>query len=343
MKLLILFIIISLTSCALIKQGPEFDNASLKVISLKGRSIRAIEVINDTTVYFAANDGQIGFTSNSGTNWTFGEVEHQGQKPSFRAIAHTKKAVFILSVANPALLYKWQDGKQKLVYKEEHPDVFYDAMVFLDEANGIAFGDPVNNCFSILKTTDGGNNWTKVKCKSIPAPKPGESAFAASDTNIAVHGNQIWIATGGLTSRVFHSKDKGNTWIANDTPIINGRKMTGIYSVDFHDSKNGIVIGGDWEDLKNAKDNIALTADGGKSWKIVPEETGTAFKSCVQFVPGSRGKQLIAVGPNGITSSKDGGESWQTIHLEGFHTIRMVNSKLAYLAGDQKFGILTLK
>jgi hypothetical protein len=40
----------------------------------------------------------------------------------------------------------------------------------------------------------------------------------------------------------------------------------------------------------------------------------------VVFVPGSKKPKLIAVGPSGSDYSTDGGESWRSISLEGFHS-----------------------
>ena len=87
----------------------------------------------------------------------------------FRAIAVTSEAVFLLNVGSPAYLLKSVDeGKTWTnVYQEVHPDVFYDCMKFWDEKDGIAVGDPVDGCLSILLTNDGGNSWTKLDCSGL--------------------------------------------------------------------------------------------------------------------------------------------------------------------------------
>ncbi len=41
--------------------------------------------------------------------------------------------------------------------------------------------------------------------------------------------------------------------------MVQGGKMTGIFTVDFYDDKNGIIMGGDWEDKKNGKASKAMT------------------------------------------------------------------------------------
>ncbi|WP_313791432.1 hypothetical protein [Lacinutrix neustonica] len=39
----------------------------------------------------------------------------------------------------------------------------------------------------------------------MPKAKEGEAAFAASDTNIAIVGDNTWVATGGKASRILFS------------------------------------------------------------------------------------------------------------------------------------------
>ena len=75
---------------------------------------------------------------------------------------------------------------------------------------GVAIGDPVDGCMSVLTTRNGGASWNKVSCDVLPLSIEGEAAFAASDTNIAIVGNQTWVATGGLSSRILMSHDKGS-------------------------------------------------------------------------------------------------------------------------------------
>jgi hypothetical protein len=57
----------------------------------------------------------------------------------------------------------------------------------------------------------------------LPRTANGEAAFAASNTNIVIKGNNTWIVSGGMKARVFYSADKGNTWEVYDTPIVQGK------------------------------------------------------------------------------------------------------------------------
>ena len=263
-----------------------FDSVTIKSSSIDSVSIRAIHVVNDSTLYYAGSNATIGYTNTNGKTWELHKFIYQDTiKPHFRSIAFNEftNFVYVLSVGNPALLYQYNFSDTFLVYKEKHKKVFYDSMQFFDENNGIAMGDPTEDCLSIIVTKDGGNSWTKIPCDKLPKVTKGEAAFAASNTNIKVLGKTAWIVTGGIKARVFKTNDLGETWKVFNTPIIQGNGPQGIYSVDFADENNGIVIGGDYSKPNENKANVAITKDGGKTWQLVANGVYPNYKSCVQI------------------------------------------------------------
>lgn len=339
--IIIFFNLAFMFSCARDYQTRNFETVTIEEIKMDSSSIRAIDVLKDSTLIYATSDGYIGIQLP--TNENFKErIVFDTLIPHFRAIATNSKNIFALNIGNPALLYKYKDGLSKLVYKEEHPNVFYDAIAFFDEQNGIAIGDPTSNCLSIIVTNDGGNTWNKISCDSLPNTKEGEAAFAASNGNIAIVGKNAWIVTGGIKARVFYTPDMGRTWRVYNTPIIQGNKMTGIYSVDFFDEKNGIIFGGDWNDKENNSANKAITTDGGKTWLLIADGKEPGYKSSVQYVPNTQGKELFAVGSTGISFSNDSGRSWKKVNDGSYYTIRFVNKNFAWLAGKHKIGKMIL-
>jgi photosystem II stability/assembly factor-like uncharacterized protein len=251
-------------------------------------------------------------------------------------------------VANPAVLYKIGfDGESATnieeVYKETGEKVFYDAMAFWNDSEGIAIGDPTEDCFSIIITRDGGNTWIKLRCSDLPKVDTGEAAFAASNSNIALYGNHVWIVSGGKRARVFHSPDKGITWEVFDTPIIQGKAMTGIYSVDFFDEKKGVIFGGNWDEKDFNEGNKAITTNGGETWTLVSNGSGPGYRSSVRFVPGTKGEGIVAVGSPGISYSPDGGESWTELSSAGYYAIEFVNDTLAFASGRNRIVKLIFK
>jgi len=339
-----LLLMIGLFSCnrSTEKKVKIFTNVEIEdIYNDSTLSIRAIELLNDKSLVFAANNGVFGLYKPKTKSWRTSIQLYDTLNPQFRAVAHTSTDFFMLSIGNPALLYKKGDnGHMELVYKEEHEKVFYDAMTFWNKNEGIAIGDPTEDCLSIIITRDGGETWSKISCDKLPKIKNGEAAFAASNTNIAVVGDKTWIATGGQVSRILFSSDKGNSWQVFDTPMINGKETTGIYSIDFYDENNGFAIGGDYTVPEQTKSNKISTSDGGKTWSVVADGKQPGYSSCVQYVPASDANSLIAIGPNGIDYTNDKGNSWKHLSDESFHAIRFLNDSVAYASGQGKISLL---
>ncbi|MBQ0769145.1 MAG: oxidoreductase [Bizionia sp.] len=314
-------------------------------------NIRALELLkNDTGCYFLTSEGLAGQIKSPDLNNVFLNeitypitVDAKKEGLNFRALAVTSKAKFGVSVESPAYVYKIDAMGTSLVYQENHENAFYDAMAFWNDNEGIAIGDPTDSCMSIIVTRDGGVTWTKIACDNLPAAKAGEAAFAASNTNIKIIGNNTWVATGGKFSRVLFSSDKGKTWDVFDTPIVQGLQTTGMYSIDFYNDKIGYAIGGDYTRPGANGSNKIKTIDGGKTWQVAAENKAPGYRSCVQYVPNSNGKGLVAVGFKGIDYSNDGGENWKYLTSEGFYTIRFVNDSVAYAAGDKRIAKLNFR
>ncbi|MFL0108408.1 WD40/YVTN/BNR-like repeat-containing protein [Tenacibaculum maritimum] len=247
MKRFILFFFFGLIlhSCQTNYITRNIEYVNIKQFNIDSTNIRAIHAISKDHLYFAGSNGYIGYTLNEGKSWHIKQLNYQDSIiPHFRSVSLNNSNLFALSIGNPALLYKISKNSEKLVYIEHHKDVFYDSMKFFsDGKHGIAVGDPIENCPSIILTSDGGNTWQKIPCSQLPKFEKGEAFFAASNTNIKIIDNTVWIASGGKKARILKSEDTGKTWTVYDTPIVQGNGSQGIYSIDFYDKKNGIVIG----------------------------------------------------------------------------------------------------
>jgi len=342
---LIFLLLINFFSCAKKETFTLRNFSSIEINTILSdslMSIRAIEILDDGSLAFAANNGAFGLYSPLKESWLISKQTHDSLNLHFRAVAHTSTDFFMLSIENPALLYKTGDsGQMQLVYEEEGENVFYDAMTFWNDKEGIALGDSVNGCLSIIMTNDGGQTWKKLPCENLPKAEEGEGAFAASNTNIKVVGNKIWLAT--TTGNIYFSENKGGSWDVIKTPIIKEKSTEGIYSIDFYDDLNGFAIGGDFTKPNDNSANKIVTVDGGKNWKLVGENKDPGYRSCVQYIPNTKGKELIATGFKGIDFSNDGGYNWMHLSDEGFYTIRFLNDTVAYAAGRGRISKLLFK
>ncbi|WP_303316026.1 oxidoreductase [Flavivirga abyssicola] len=343
--LLLIFNVLVLLSC---KSKETFEPRNISKVEVENLvqdsllNVRALEVVKGK-VLFGTSNGEIYVykpSENSRNLTTLEWMEIDSIKPpNYRALAYAENRVFGLAIESPALLY--MNGK--LVYKENHPKAFYDSMDFWNDQEGIAIGDPTDTCMSIIITRDGGETWNKLPCGSLPKAIVGEAAFAASDTNIAIVDNHTWVATGGKASRILYSPDKGKSWEVSDTPIVQGKETTGMYSIDFYDELNGFAIGGDYTKPDNNKANKIKTIDGGKTWELVANNENPGYRSCVQYIPNRAGEELVAIGFKGIDYSNDSGNSWKHLSDEGFYTIRFLNDSIAYAAGSGRLARLIFR
>ncbi|WP_313791431.1 WD40/YVTN/BNR-like repeat-containing protein [Lacinutrix neustonica] len=125
--------------------------------------------------------------------------------------------------------------------------------------------------------------------------------------------------------------------------MVQGLETTGMYSLAFYDEINGFAIGGDYTKPDDNAANKIRTADGGKTWELVAKNKNPGYRSCVQYVPNSQAKALVAVGFKGIDYSNDSGSTWKHLSDEGYYTLRFLNDSIAYAAGNGRISKLTFR
>ncbi|TKB95140.1 WD40/YVTN/BNR-like repeat-containing protein [Pedobacter cryophilus] len=315
-----------------------------KIITLdsgKNTSIRGLSVVNNKVAWVSGSNGWIAKTTNGET---FEWQQLKGfEKIDFRDIeAFSAKEAIIVNAGSPAYILKTIDGGQswKKVYENNDPSIFLDGMAFWNKKEGIIFGDPINGLMQILTTKNGGESWENISAKAQIQLLDGEAAFAASGTTIRTHKNKVYIATGGKTSRLWSSINKGQTWTAVAIPIIKGEASTGTFSIAISNSKI-FAVGGDYLKEKSLVDNYThqdrRIGEWGKSIK-----SPNGYRSAIEVISENN---LIATGPSGTDFSDDEGKTWQTLSLAGFHTCQKAKKgNLVLFTGSKgKIAMLSYK
>jgi photosystem II stability/assembly factor-like uncharacterized protein len=297
----------------------------------KPTSIRGLSVVNDKTAWISGSQGYITVTNDGGKTWDWQQIKGY-EKSEFRDIeAFSDKEAVIMSSGTPALVLKTRDGGKSWQEKYRNSDTayFFDAMDFADHQHGYILGDPINNKFLLMETTDGGETWTNVK--SAPDALPGEAAFAASGTCLRVQNKFISIASGGKNSRLITSALGSDTWNYLNLPIIHQKTSQGAFSLAIGGNQ-GIIVGGDYENDKRT-DSVAVAYVVSPFTHFDLLQKGPAgFQSCVEYINGA---EFISTGTSGTNLTTDGGKTWQQINGTSFNVCRKAkHGKLILLAGN---------
>jgi photosystem II stability/assembly factor-like uncharacterized protein len=256
----------------------------------------------------------------------------------FRDVFAVDDAVAYLLASGPGArsrIYKTTDGGRhwQLQFKNADSSAFYDCFAFWDASRGIAFSDEVAGRFMIRVTEDGGGHWTRMAPDALPPAQPGEGAFAASGTCVAtLDRGRAWIGTGAAdTARVLHTRDFGRSWDVVVTPLAGGR-TSGSAAIVFRDSLRGIVLGGDVADANARSDNVAVTRDGGRTWRPGGRPTFAGAVYGAAAIPGRPG-WVVAVGPRGLDYSTDDGMSWKNLDTLAYWSVGFGSSTRGWAVG----------
>lgn len=295
-------------------------------------SLRGLSVVNEKIVWASGTNGTFLKTIDGGRNWTIGKVP-DAEKLDFRDVeAFDANTAYLLSIGSgeSSRIYKTSDGGKswKLQFKNTNEKAFFDAFAFWDSTHAIAMSDPIDGKYLLLKTDDG-ETWKVLDNEKMPGAKKGEAAFAASGTCILAQGeNNVFIGSGGNDARVFHSNNRGSSWLVSDTPIVSGTAGSGIFSIAMFNKTRGVIVGGNYEKPTEITDNLAFTNDGGKSWILGKGLNG--YRSGVTFVDK---KTLIAVGASGSDLSADGGKTWKNLDRENYNSVQARGKNAIWAVG----------
>lgn len=343
MRIQLLIMLVSifflLSNCRNSEQKEEFPIKIQPQKSELTASARAIYAVDEQVAWIGNSKGKFARTIDGGTNWTVGTVDSKADTLDFRDLYATDaQTAIIMSAGNgqSSRIYKTTNGGKtwKLSMLNYNEEVFFNGMAFWDERNGILVSDPVGGKLQLFTTQNAGETWALLPPNNLPAVSEGEYGFAGSGTNIAVipKSGTVWVATGGTVARILISRNRGQTWSKQATPMASGKSSTGIFSVAFRDFQNGVAVGGDYDDPLATNGNAMFSSDGGKTWQLIENQISMGYKSCVQHLTGTT---YLATGTSGTTYSMDDGHTWQAVNRTAYHAISIAKGgKVGWMVGS---------
>ena len=301
--------------------------------------LQAVSPVSARVVWVSGVAGTYAVTTDGGDTWQAGVVPG-ADSLEFRDVEGVSARAAYLLAAGPgdrSRIYRTDDGGRTwaLQFTNRDTSAFYDCFAFWDERRGFTMSDAVDGRFPVVRTEDG-LTWRDIGDR-LPAAQSGEGAFAASGTCTAAVGERHgWIATGAAArARVLLTSDGGESWTTAATPIEQGGSTSGAASIGFRDSLHGILGGGDIAAPEAFAANIAVSADGGRSWRLT---TRTPFPGAVYglaYVPG-RGRTVVATGPRGAAWSPDEGARWHLLDgVRDYWAVAFAGPEAGWLVGAE--------
>jgi photosystem II stability/assembly factor-like uncharacterized protein len=260
-------------------------------------------------IWASGSNGRLLRSKDGGKHYTRGFI-YGGHELELRGIqAFNEKVAYVMSSGPGKMsrIYKTHDGgdRWKRQFSGLNPQFFLDALICISETECFALSDPVDGKFVLIHTTDG-EHWNQLPGDTMPPALPNESAFASSNSCLAIFDHRdIYFVTGYGAARIFHSPDLGRTWTVTDTPIAKGKPSWGAFSITRLGSIL-VVAGGDYQDDAGPERTVAYSLDQGATWNLAVQPPG-GFRSAVAFLDRNT---LLTVGTGGEDVSTDHGAHW---------------------------------
>jgi photosystem II stability/assembly factor-like uncharacterized protein len=282
--------------------------------NLRGVSVSEIGA-GKHALWISGSHGLVARSLDEGKSWQQLKVEGAADLDFRDVEAFGASVAYVMSSGDgeQSRIYKTEEGGKSwtLQFRDMRPGFFLDSLACTSTAQCLALSDPVEGKFLVLATKDG-QHWRELPRAKMPAALPGEGAFAASGTAIAICGNDIYFGTGGPAARVFHSPNRGRSWTATETPMAHGNASSGIFSLACH-GRSLVAVGGDYKEPANASHVAIYSNDSGATWLLAAQQPD-GYRSAIAFI--SR-YDFEAVGTNGSDISNDAGVHWR--HLDALN------------------------
>ena len=296
-----------------------------------------VSIIDENNLWISGTASTFLRTADGGESWSV--FEHpEVDTFQFRDIhAFNENRVALLAIGDgnnsQIHLFSIDDGWETGFIMDE-PKGFLNSIAFWDSHTGLAYGDSFDGKPYILKTVNGGKDWSRISEDKLPDANQGEGGFASSGSCIDVSKDGLaWIGTAaGGSARILKTNDFGESWTAHDSPITKG-ESSGITSIHFRNRNNGFIAGGDLSRSEEFTNNLAFSDNAGENWVLAsqPQTPGAFYGS--DFIRYRRRDVSMICGPQGADISFDRGVTWRKVTDDNLWVVDLHPGGFGWLAG----------
>jgi photosystem II stability/assembly factor-like uncharacterized protein len=323
-----------------VEQGQTFPAAT--------RGISEINIIDPNTVWCLGYDGadtnnniqEFTRTIDGGATWSAGVIDMGDPTQGINNISAVSASKAWFSYVDSANglggVFKTEDGGTS--WFQQNPTAFTESgafcnvVHFFNENVGIAMGDPVGSPlkFEIWRTTDGGDNWTRLTGAAVPnALNTTEYGYNGGNRFV---GDNAWLPTN--KGRILKSTDQGLTWTVSQAPLTDFGAALPANSgrLSFSTSSNGCLLKTSGT-VASPVYTFYTTTNGGTTWSAGTPFTGT-YRT-LAYVPGTNVMVGTSAGtPSGSAYSIDNGTSWTEIDNGAQRgVVEFINGSTGWCAG----------
>jgi photosystem II stability/assembly factor-like uncharacterized protein len=288
-------------------------------------NLRSIYFINESTGWAVGNHGSILSTKDGGIKWNKQNINDSiifysvYSKDNLNNFAVGTMFGGIPLLPKKAIIVKTTNDGLTWNYKLDDSVMVYNSIIFVNDSIGWIGGSGG----TLLKTTDKGNSWNKVKLDEI---------YNNSTINKIqfININTGWISL-YRGNYLLKTIDGGKSWTEQtiDSNLI-------MYSFHFANEKDGWAVG-----AYNSVDNIYKTSDGGNSW-ISEHIIRVCDLHSVFFINENLGWTAgydYLNGSSVIFQTTNGGEDWYEqkspcINEGGLSNIFIINENTGWAVGN---------
>lgn len=255
-------------------------------------ALNSVSAVSEQICWAAGDGPTVRKTTDRGTSWT--NATGTGINGDvYNIFALDENTAFCTTTPLPgsssSFIYKTSNSGTTWIQVHATAETgFINAIEMISSTEGYAVGDPLNSVWTILKTTNGGNNWTQIP--TAPSQIGDEAGWNNSFTIV---GTDMWFGTSA--TKIYHSTNLGLTWTSGATT---GTVST--FAVHYNDQTNGLAGG----------TSMVASTNGGTSYSLVTSPAA----GTINAISGEGTDWWATQTGSSVYRSTNGGLNWMSVY-----------------------------